>query len=76
MKMPQKTKYEHIHFEKTPRGKGVYYIRLNKGYFIVGMVEYYKPWKKYATEHFRGFVFDENCHRDIADFLDQLNDKL
>ena len=70
-----KTKYEHIHFQKTERGTN-YYLRLNKGYFVAGMVAYHKPWKKYVVDWFRGFMFDENCLRDIADFLDQLNDKL
>ena len=70
-----KTKYEHIHFQKTPRGK-TYYVRLNKGYFVVGLIDHYKSWKKYTMGFFQGYVFDENCLRDIADFLDQLNDRL
>lgn len=71
-----KTKYQHIHFVKTKCKHMPYTIHLNKGYFCVGTVEYHKPWKKFATNLEKDYVHDENCHRDMADFLDQLNEKL
>jgi len=70
-----KTKYEHIHFEKSDLRKTDYSLRGNRSYFVMGMVSYYKPWKKYVVQYFEGYVLDENCLRDTADFLDQLNEQ-
>lgn len=68
-----KTKYQHIYFEKTKLKKEPYIMRGNKSHFVMGTIYYHKPWKKYAIEFGINYVFDENCLRDVADFLDQLN---
>ncbi len=71
-----KTKYQYIHFVKVKCEHMPYTMHSNRSCFVMGTVHYFKPWKKYVIEPVSDYVFDENCLRDIADFLDQLNEKL
>ncbi len=67
-----KTKFKHIHFEESPEDLGPGWECFNnKSGDLMARVEYYKPWKKHVIEFTDGFVFDESCLRDIADFLTQ-----
>jgi len=67
-----KTKYRHIHFTEEPRmdvnRKSTWFCRNNKSKAILGTVTWYGPWRRYVFEA-EDAVFDHNCLRDIADFL-------
>lgn len=39
--------------------------------FVVGRIAWYTPWRKYAFEPIRSAVFEQDCLRDIADFIEQ-----
>ena len=39
----------------------------------LGTVAWYAKWKRYVFEAEEGCIFDAQCHRDIADFLDRVN---
>lgn len=71
-----KTKYRHINFQ--PEGedgaaKGRWWIRNNKSGGILGAVIYYRRWKSHIVQFEDTAVFDINCLRDIANFMDQLS---
>ena len=68
-----KTRYKYINFQTTMRDN-VWLICNNKKRDHLGYVSFYKPRKRYCSNMFDGVVFDASCHRDIADFLDQLNE--
>ena len=40
----------------------------------MGYVFYYEQWKQFTLEFNHHFIFNNQCLRDIADFLDQLNE--
>lgn len=67
-------KYKHITILETKEpyeNKPVFDILNNKCGFSLGILYYYKPWKKYAfTQSGDGVVFDNGCLRDIVDFLE------
>ncbi len=70
-----KTKYKHIRFEEQDTlwlDKPLWAILNNKTKGRLGQVFWYEPWRKYVTALKETAVFDEGCHRDIANFLDQL----
>ncbi len=71
-----KTKYKYIHFVKIKNKETPYFIFSNRSFFYLGAVQYYRPWKCYVVEFESDRVFNNDCLRDIADFLDQMNEKL
>ncbi len=65
--------YKYIYFEKVALG-GVYYAMNNKrSEEPLGSVYWYEQWKQFVVEPLEGCVFNTQCLRDIADFLQQLN---
>ena len=65
---------KYIEFDKYTNR--CYVIRNKKSRDWLGDIEYYKPWKQYCvTCFYSGAVFNNQCLRDIADFLDELNKK-
>jgi len=68
-----KTKYRHIHFTEEPgmdvNRKSMWFCRNNKSKAILGAVTWYGPWRRWVLEAEPDCVFDHNCLRDIADFL-------
>lgn len=70
-----KTAYKHIEFiETTLQG---HWNCLNKKHGDdLGSVFFYQPWKQFVFEfcELGDCVFNSSCLRDIAHFLDQLND--
>ena len=70
-----KTRYKHIHFEEGGGPKAdhpLYHCKNNRTASILGVVFYFKPWKKYVFEGRTGCVFDVSCLTDIIDFMNQL----
>lgn len=39
----------------------------------MGAVSYYAPWKQFVIEFVEDCVFNNQCLKDITDFLEQLN---
>ena len=68
-----KTKYKFIHFEQAGSG---WSLRNSKTKDVMGYVAYYSPWRQYVVEFSKlNYVFNNQCLRDTADFMDQLNKK-
>ncbi len=68
-----KTKYKHIYFVETNFAEGKsFWCRNNKSNAILGLVEYYIPWKRYVFEGRNDCVFDTSCLQDIIHFIGQL----
>jgi hypothetical protein len=74
-----KTKYKYIYFEQAMFEEGTEgWVCYNKKTDdLLGRVEFYKPWKQWIIEFEKGgsIIFNNTCLRDIAHFLDQLNEK-
>jgi len=68
-----KTRYRHIHFEEDTRmeveGKITWFCRNNRDRSILGRITWYAPWRRWVFEAKPGCVFDYNCLRDVAGFL-------
>ena len=74
-----KTKYEYIHFEKAPPGLGLLWECYNRAEELLGSIWYDHTWQKHVIDYdsvAKGCRNDNDCLRDIADFLDQLDEKL
>ena len=69
-----KTRYKFIHFRQA-RQDGVWFCFNNNNGDSMGVVEFYKRWKQYVIDFGEGCVFKNQCLKDIADFLEQLNKK-
>ncbi len=54
--------------------KDKFLIRNFKG-DILGIIYFDFIWKKFVSEHYAGFKFDSNCHREIADECDRLTEE-
>ena len=71
-----KTRYKFIHFCKAlpvHTSLILWVCHNNRDKHVLGIIEFYKPWKQHIID-FRGDnVFNNQCLRDIADFLEQLN---
>jgi len=70
-----RTIYKHIHFVKVgekPR-TSAWEIRNNKTGSVIGEISWYATWRQYCTMPKGGTVFNNQCLRDIAGFLDKLN---
>ena len=75
---PTKTEYKHIYFAEAvsvPRkAKDIWLCLNNKSDEKLAALEWYAPWRRYCvTDVLDNAVFDADCLRDIAHFLDQLN---
>ena len=54
--------------------KGMWRVRNKKSMYSLCHIGWYKPWRRYAVMWTcPDAVFDAQCHRDIADFLDKVN---
>jgi len=68
--------YKHITILETEEAydnKPVYDILNNKSGDSLGLIFYYKQWKKYVFTQTRTedeIIFDNSCLRDIVDFLE------
>ncbi len=70
------TEYKHIKFIKADSvGGWICLNRISAG--DLGTVFYYGPWRKFVYEpaELGHCVFDSGCLRNIAHFLDQLNEE-
>ena len=53
---------------------GVWRILNTRSETPLGVVEWYGPWQRYVLGWVNTLaIFDAQCHRDIADFLDKVN---
>ena len=72
-----KTKYKSIEFEETTTfsgGKAIWRCVNSKSREQLFRVIYYVHWRRYVScDTETNAVFSSDCHRDIADFLGQLN---
>jgi len=70
-----KTKYKYIEFTQTVLN-GCWNCVNRKSRDELGQVAFYKPWRQFIFEpaEFGGIIFNSSCLRDIAHFLDQLNE--
>ncbi len=72
--MALKTKYKHIHFEKTDLDLGILWeCYSNSKEELLAVIPEQKTWGQYVTAPQQDCEFSSSCHRDIADFLDQIN---
>ncbi len=70
-----KTEYKHIFFEQDEEiccGKPTFNCVSNKDGDILGVVHFYRPWKKVVFEGWPEAVFDTSCLKDIINFMEQL----
>ena len=57
----------------TPTGKTKYFCVMTQGDdAVIGVIKWFGPWRKYIFEPVEETVFEQDCLRDIAGFLDQL----
>lgn len=60
-----------IRFERVPMGKtDVWNVVTKRGSDILGYVEWYAPWRKYAFNPGGYTGYEEVCLREIADFCE------
>lgn len=69
-----KTNYKFIGFKEINKSDKwiCYNIKANT---TLGLVEYYLPWDQYIIEFEQGTIFNNQCLKDIANFLTQINKK-
>jgi hypothetical protein len=73
----KKTKYKYIHFEPIRKDEGPgWYCFSNLGKNCLGLVEWYARWKQWQYVPAPKTAYTSECHRDIADFMDQLEKPL
>ncbi len=70
-----KTVFKHIYFEKeNPKDLGILWSCYNHiGDELLGIILKKKRWGQYVMTSQFDIDLSSSCHRDIADFLDQLN---
>jgi hypothetical protein len=72
-----KTEYRYIHFEcvgetaKTSR----WYIYNNRSHSYLGEIKWYGCWRCYCFYPASDTIFNDNCMRDIIDFINQLKNE-
>lgn len=49
----------------------VWKVRVKDGVGIIGMVEWYAPWRRYVFAPSDQTVYEQDCLRDIAAFVEQ-----
>jgi hypothetical protein len=68
------TKYKHIDFAQAKsNGQDVWVCNNTKHDEVLGLIEYYEPWKQYvfsATDN--TMIFSVSCLQDIIHFIGQL----
>ena len=71
-----KTEYKHIKFVQTVLN-GCWNCLNRESGDVLGSVSYYKPWRQFVFEpdELGDIIFNSSCLRDIAHFLNQLNEK-
>jgi len=69
-----KTKYKYIYFDESDLFGRRWIIKNNKTKNILGYLEFYKPWKQWVFSANENAVFNDQCLRDILDFMGQLKD--
>lgn len=69
-----KTEYKFIRFTQTVF-KGTWNCLNKKASNALGTVRFYKEWKTYTFQPVEDTEFSADCPRDIADFLEQLNNQ-
>ncbi len=74
------TKYKFIHFRKIESTDDIEWACINNkasdfvnDVFLLGGILFYKPWKQYIMTFREERVFNNQCLKDIAHFLEQLN---
>lgn len=69
-----RTCYPYIRFYELIRGKktSVWACQNRKHGTILGAVKWNAPWRQYCFFSEREIILSAGCHRDIADFIDQL----
>lgn len=69
------TSYKYIRF--TREWKGRWTCKNKRSGYVLGIVSYYDEWSQwvFAPALFNPTVHSASCLRDIADFLEQLNDE-
>jgi hypothetical protein len=72
-----KTKYKYIEFIQAEdfKGKQRWTCQNRELGNALADIFYYKLWKEYVSNFNPNSIFNNSCLRDIADFLDQLNNK-
>ncbi len=71
-----KAKYKHIHFEKVDPNLGLgilWECYNNETADLLCIVPEEKTWGQYVTESIAGIQLSGSCHKDITNFLEQLN---
>ena len=68
-----KLKYKYIHFVEYKRESIAYTMHNTKSGEAMGAVSYYPQWRQSVVEFVENCVFNNQCLKDIADFLEQLN---
>jgi hypothetical protein len=68
--------YRYIRFVKQPEGKSrntdIYSCRTNATDTEIGIVEWYKAWRRYCYFPTTQAVYSAGCLKDIADFIGKL----
>ena len=70
-----KTRYKYIQFVELPKKPLdiLWQCLNNRSKEPLGVITFYKPWKQHVIQFNDGCVFNNQCLKDIADFLEQLN---
>lgn len=67
-----RTVYKYIHFEQTIMD-GFWNCINNKSKAVLGVVSYYKPWRRYVfNAEGASDIFSQDCLEDIIDFMKEL----
>ena len=72
-----KTEYKYIHFRKIEqKPKTAVYQCINTNHDdLLGIVEWYPPWRQYCFAPEYRCVFNNGCLRDIINFIGQLDEE-
>lgn len=70
------THYKYIHFKEDSTLAGDrWLVKNNKSNFTLGEVTFYEPWNQYVFQANPNCVFNNECLRNIAQFLSDVNEK-
>ena len=68
-------KYKHIYFEEiTSRGKTKVWICWNNSGEILGVINWYAPWRQYCFDS-NNVIMSKSCLLDVADFLEKIKNE-
>ncbi len=69
-----KTRFRYINFKEHPTDEGMIYLCFNnKNDAVLGMVEWYAPWRTYVfSARSRDMVFNSGCLNDISEFMNSI----